>query len=242
VISVDQPQDSSWLVAGAPAPDAPAGAGTIRERVCRILRERVLTGELTPGSRIDLDATAAEFGTSRTPVREACLELMHEGMVRVIARSGVVVLGVTPEGIQENFELMASLSGVAAEWAAARIDAGELRRIRQLNVEMSVSASLGEDITTANWLFHREVNRGCKSPRLLALLGAAGRMIPRSFLYVFPEHIECSLEEHRELIRALARRDGLTARRVAEQHLHAAASVLVGKLSLAAAGSGDRRS
>jgi DNA-binding GntR family transcriptional regulator len=230
---VERLTDGSWLIAGAPTDGQ--GAATIRERIGRILRERVLTGELVSGSRLDLDALAAEFGTSRTPVREACLELMHDGLVRIVARSGVVVLGQTAEGTQENFELMAALSGVAAEWAAARIEPAELRRVTQLDLEMSLSAAAGDDITAANWMFHREVNRACKSPRLLAMIGAAGRMIPRSFLDVFPEHIECSLEEHRELVRALTRRDGLSARRVAEQHLRAASSVLVGKVGHSAA-------
>ena len=50
-------------------------SGTVRERAARELRDRILTGTLAAGSRLDLDAITEEFATSRTPVREALLEL-----------------------------------------------------------------------------------------------------------------------------------------------------------------------
>jgi DNA-binding GntR family transcriptional regulator len=56
---------------------------TGRERVGETLRDRILSGDLAPNERINLDAVAEEFGTSRTPVREACLSLAQEGLVRV---------------------------------------------------------------------------------------------------------------------------------------------------------------
>ena len=67
--------------------------GTVRERAARELRNRILTGELAPGTRLDLDAITTEFATSRTPVREALLELSYEGLVEVAPRSGVTVIG-----------------------------------------------------------------------------------------------------------------------------------------------------
>jgi DNA-binding GntR family transcriptional regulator len=228
----------SWPVAGTPAPLA--GNGTIREHVGHALRNRILTGTLPPGARIDLDAIAAEFDTSRTPVREACLELTHDGLVRMAPRSGVLVIGLTPDAIVENFEVMAALVGVAAEWAARRIKPEELRRVRELKVEVAVAVRSGDDSATANYLFHREVNLACKSPRLLTMLGMAGRMIPSGFLNSFPEHVPCSLEEHDALVRALAAHDGATARTVAENHLRAAAELLSARIAaMATEVSGD---
>ncbi|MGW6729683.1 GntR family transcriptional regulator [Nocardia sp. NPDC055029] len=221
--------EEAWPVAGVPAPVS--GAGTIRERIAWILRERVLTGVLAPGSRIDLDAVASEFETSRTPVREACLELTHDGLIRIAPRSGIVVLGVPPETILENFAVMAALAGVAADWAAQRISGGELARVRELKVEVSVAVRSGDDATTPNWMFHREVNKACKSPRLLSMLGMAGRMIPAGFLRAFPEHTPCSLEEHDALVHALAEGDGAAAREITEKHLQGAARVLSARVA-----------
>ena len=54
--------------------------GTVRERAARELRDRILTGALPAGTRIDLDAITAEFATSRTPVRGTRLERAFEGL------------------------------------------------------------------------------------------------------------------------------------------------------------------
>ena len=70
-------------------------AGTVRERAARELRDRILTGALPAGTRLDLDAITKEFATSRTPVREALLELSYDGLVRVAPRSGITVSSVT---------------------------------------------------------------------------------------------------------------------------------------------------
>ncbi|MGW6729692.1 GntR family transcriptional regulator [Nocardia sp. NPDC055029] len=219
----------AWAVAGVP--ERAAGAGTIRERVARALRERILSGAIARGSRIDLDAVSAEFATSKTPVREACLELAHDGLVQVAPRSGVIVLGVTAETILESFAVMTALLGVAAEWAAERITPEELQRVRELKVEVAIAMRARRDAATENWLFHREVNKACKSPQLLAMLGTAGRMIPQGFLDAMPEDVPCSLEEHDALVRALSEGDGAAARAVTETHLRRAAEQLKAKVS-----------
>ena len=93
--------------------------GTVRSRAAHELRDRVLTGRLRPGDRLDLDEVAEEFGTSRTPVREALLELSYEGLVAVTPRSGITVVGISPEDAVDNFAVLAALAGKAAEWATA---------------------------------------------------------------------------------------------------------------------------
>jgi DNA-binding GntR family transcriptional regulator len=62
--------------------------GTVRQRAVRELRDRILTGTLPPDTRLDLDRIAEEFGISRTPVREALLELSFQGLVFIAPRRG----------------------------------------------------------------------------------------------------------------------------------------------------------
>ena len=102
--------------------------GTVRARAANELRDRILTGRLAPGTRIDLDELTREFGTSRTPVREALLELSYEGLVEVTPRSGITVIGITPDDAVDNFAVLAALAGKAAEWATARITPAQLDR------------------------------------------------------------------------------------------------------------------
>jgi DNA-binding GntR family transcriptional regulator len=208
----------AWEVPSSVALTRQRLGGTVRERAARELRDRILIGDLVPGARIDLDQLAEEFGTSRTPVREACLTLAHEGLVRVAPRSGVTVIGVNADDTVENFAVMAVLSGVAAAWAAERITEEELKAVRGLRTSVVAAVESEGDIATANWAFHREINRACRSPRLLRLLSQTGRLVPMSFFRLFPEQIPCSLSEHDALVKALEERDAGAARQVTEQH------------------------
>src|SRR3954453_21645030 len=125
--------------------------GTVRARAAAELRDRILTGRLAPGSRLDLDQITEEFGTSRTPVREALLELSYEGLVAVTPRSGITVLGITPEDAVDNFAILATLSGKAAELATDRISREQLDHLHRLADDV-VDAS---DVVAANGRFHR---------------------------------------------------------------------------------------
>src|SRR6201985_1787782 len=110
--------------------------GTVRERAARGLRGRLLTGAVPPGSRVDLDAITEEFATSRTPVREALLELSFEGLVEVAPRSGVTVIGISPEDVLDSFTILGVLTGQAAAWAAHRIEPDELAALRELAADV----------------------------------------------------------------------------------------------------------
>ena len=146
--------------------------------------------------------------------------------MQVAPRSGVTVVGVTPEDTVENFAIMAVLSGVAAAWAAERITAQELKMVRSLRTTVVATVESEGDIATANWAFHREINRASRSPRLLRMLGQTGRMIPMSFFRVFPEQIPCSLSEHDALVEALEKGDPIAARSVTEKHFAESGQVL----------------
>src|SRR6201999_3369870 len=111
-------------------------SGTVRERAVRELRDRILTGALPAGTRVDLDAITAEFATSRTPVREALLELSFEGLVQVAPRSGVTVIGISPTDVMDSFTILGVLTGQAAAWAAERIEPDELAVLRGLAADV----------------------------------------------------------------------------------------------------------
>ncbi|MEZ0382239.1 GntR family transcriptional regulator [Mycobacterium sp. pW045] len=209
--------------------------GTVRERAARELRNRILTGELAPGTRLDLDAITAEFATSRTPVREALLELSYEGLVQVAPRSGVTVIGIRPEDVLDSFTILGVLTGQAAAWAAERLTPDDVAHLRTLAAD--VEALRGSDrIGDANWQFHQEIHRAAHSPQLLIQIRHAARVVPTNFLTVFPEHEHHSLEDHQKLVAALAERDAEAARAIAERHVLDAGRSLADWLGQTAAG------
>jgi DNA-binding GntR family transcriptional regulator len=189
--------------------------GTVRQRAATELRDRILTGRLPAGVRLDLDQVAAEFGTSRTPVREALLGLSYEGLVEVTPRSGITVLGITPEDAVDNFAVLAALSGKAAEWATARVTPPQLAELREL-ADAIVGAT---DVVEANRRFHRALNLAAGSPRLLTFLRQAVRVVPASYFELFPEQTEHAKVEHAALLDAIERGDAAGARSIAEAHV-----------------------
>jgi DNA-binding GntR family transcriptional regulator len=195
--------------------------GTVRGRAATELRDRILTGRLRPGDRIDLDSLGAEFGISRTPVREALLELAYEGLVTVAPRSGISVVGITPEDAVDNFAVLATLSGKAAEWATQRVTPEQLAELHSF-----AEAIRGDDVVAANARFHRALNRASGSPRLLTYIRQAVRVVPASYFELFPEQEQRSREEHAELLGAMERRDAAAARSIAEAHVLDAGAAL----------------
>ena len=193
-------------------------SGTVRERAARELRDRILTGALRAGSRVDIAAIPEEFATSRAPVREALLELSFEGLVEVAPRSGITVIGISPDDVLDSFTILGVLTGQAAAWAAERIEPEELEILRKL--EADVVARSGDDsIGEANWQFHQKIHRAAHSPRLMTQIKQVVRVVPRNFLTAFPEHEKDSLDEHQQLLDALTDKDIERARAIAECHV-----------------------
>ena len=84
------------------------------------IRRRILDNVWPPGHRALEQEVALELGMSRTPIREALLQLQNEGLVEVIPRHGVRVLPVSPTDMREIYEILTALECMAAEILARR--------------------------------------------------------------------------------------------------------------------------
>jgi len=177
---------------------------------------------LRPGDRLDLDQLTAEFGISRTPIREALLELSYEGLVVITPRSGMAVVGITPEDAVDNFAILAALAGIGAELATGRITPEELDELRAL----AAAIDRADDVVAANRHFHRAINLAARSPRLLTFVRQAQRVVPGNYFELFPEQEKRSGREHAALLDAMQRGDGEEARRVMEAHVLSAGEAL----------------
>ena len=155
-------------------------------------------------------------------MREALLELSYEGLVAITPRSGMAVVGITPEDAVDNFAILATLAGKAAEMATARIAREGLAELRALAAAIDAS----EDVVGANRRFHAALNRATRSPRMLTYLRQAVRIVPGNYFALFPEQEERSRKEHAALLHAMERGDGGDARRIMEAHVLTAGEAL----------------
>src|SRR3954452_7665921 len=106
-------------------------AATSTGRVREQLQHAILEGVLKPGERLRAEALAQRYGTSRTPVREALLQLEAQGLVEVEPNRGAVVRAFDRADLLDLYEVRALLEPAAAARAATRIDRAGIERLRR---------------------------------------------------------------------------------------------------------------
>ena len=116
------------------------------EQLRQAIEEKIAIGEYAPGRRLDEVELAASFGVSRTPLREALIQLGSAGLLDVRPRRGAVVAEVDPRRLCEMFEVMAELEAMCGRLAARRITepelASDLDRSRACDVDQRARGGL----------------------------------------------------------------------------------------------------
>jgi GntR family transcriptional regulator, rspAB operon transcriptional repressor len=92
----------------------------INEKIYEVLLSRIVSQQFLPGQRLQVDEIAAALGVSRTPVKDAINRLAVEGLIVVVPRKGTFVVSITPQGIEDLFDVRMMIELHAAELAVAR--------------------------------------------------------------------------------------------------------------------------
>lgn len=139
------------------APSEAVGPDTMRERLVGLLEDEILKGKIAPGAELDERNLATRFGVSRTPVRQALVQLAAGGLIELRPRQPAVVVALDPYRLTEMFETLAGLEALCAELAARRMTAEELQRLEQVHLAIGEAASAGdtEAYAASNLAFHR---------------------------------------------------------------------------------------
>jgi len=209
---------------------------TVAARIYGLVKEQIIEGRYPPGARITEQNLAAEFSTSRTPVREAMRQLVADGFARFKPNSGTVVREWTSEEMRQVFDLRVLIEPEIAGHAAARItdaEIGELTRIQDEIESCGADTSLPNTsrIGRLNREFHRILAEASHNERLISMLASAIEMpiVQQTFRRYTPQRLARSFSHHRELIDALAARDSAWARSVMSSHIHSAKQTLLGE-------------
>jgi DNA-binding GntR family transcriptional regulator len=92
----------------------------INEQIYELLLARILSQQFAPGQRLQVDEIASALRVSRTPVKDAINRLAVEGLIVVVPRKGTFVVDITPEGIEDLFDVRKMIELHAAELAIGR--------------------------------------------------------------------------------------------------------------------------
>lgn len=208
------------------APAIPALGGrkpNFRERVVDVLRAALIAGELRPGQVYSAPALAPRLGVSATPVREAMLELVKEGMVDVVPNKGFRIKAVSEKELDEYTHVRSLIEIPTTVGLAATADPDDLKALRPIAQEIVLSAGKGDLIAyvEADLRFHLGLLALAGNDHLVEVVRDLRR---RARLYgltalVQAGRLEDSAMEHLELLDALLARDEDAVREVMTRHL-----------------------
>ncbi|MBO4852532.1 MAG: GntR family transcriptional regulator [Schwartzia sp.] len=203
----------------------------LREVVCETLRDAVRRGVLQPGERLMEIQLAEELGVSRTPVREAIRKLEMEGYVIMMPRRGTYVADLSIRDVNEVFEIRTSLESLASGLAAERITEDELEKLQRLLVEIGAHIKNGdmESIVRTDTEFHDLLYQASRNKRLVGIISNLREQLTRfrTTSMSYPGRLKATLEEHRNIVEAIAQGDEKAARKAAEHHMEKSEQTLL---------------
>ena len=198
------------------------------------IRDRILTGAIPIGAPLRQADLADQFGTSRTPVREALRQLQSTGLVEIHTNRGAVVRVPVPWEIREAYEVRAELEALAARRAADRLSPQTIERMREANDALFTlaidtakkphSQGVTELLDTANdYALHGTIHEAAANRRLQTLLGSIllqyPQNVPAMLLLENINHREENHADHDRILDALAAEDGDLAAKLMRRHV-----------------------
>lgn len=197
------------------------------EQAYRVIKARIVSLDLQPGSLLEEQRLADELGVSRTPVREALRALKSEGLVEIIPRKGARVSQVVLSDVLEAYALREIIEPEMARLAAERITPELLVRLERV-----LETSRGIPVTHDEALRFEQADVEFHDIIMLASGNTLARSVVRDLrtrtqrvaFLVTADRYRASNQEHEGILAALRERDAGSAERAMRQHIQRARS------------------
>ena len=180
---------------------------SLKEQVYNYLREQMQKGAIRPGSAINMDETCRKLGVSKTPLREALLQLEMEDFVTILPRRGIVVNILTLEDIKDLYDIIGALEAKALASSFSQLKPLDIKSMQTL-IEGMENALAKDDFDLyyeRNLRFHDVYLKPCRNETLLKVVNTIKKR-----LYDFPRRARfvkewelASVVEHREFLRLI---------------------------------------
>jgi DNA-binding GntR family transcriptional regulator len=193
------------------------------EEVAERLRTSIFSHELAPGSWIDEQAIAKEYGISRTPMREAIKILAAEGLITMQMRRGAYVTEVSKSDLNQIFTVLALLEGQACRETALRASEGQLEALDSIHMKLERAAADRDldQFFAINQSFHDKLQEISNNPWMKRVIDDLRKVLKlqRRDSLSKRGRMESSLVEHRKILSALLARDADLSEKLMKEHL-----------------------
>ncbi len=197
--------------------------GTISSEITETLRDAIITGEISQGSKLSENKLAKDFDVSRGPLREAIRNLEGMNLIVHVPQQGARVVTLSMELILEIYDTREALESKAASLAAANLTSGEideLHRIIDAQSKHMRDNSNSYIPAESDYDFHDTLVRGAKNKVIESAL--LRKLYPLIKMFRYQHEFAStsttnSLQEHRQIVYAIEQRDtelaGVTVKR-----------------------------
>lgn len=194
---------------------------TAQERAYQFLKNEISGGRLKSGELIDPLVIGKHLGISRIPVREALFRLISEGYLVALPNRRIIVTVLSPEKIEELFEIRAVLEGLAARRAAGVMDSRVLENLRFILQRMKLVERQPDAWLQLHADFHGILCERANYPELLSEIERLHlRVQPYLRLYYTAyARLEMKSAEHMTLIDAMQGGDGAFVESAVRDHI-----------------------
>lgn len=179
-------------------------------KVFKELERDILSGYFKPRERLIEMDLISRFGVSRTVIREVFKMLEAKGLIKASPYRGVVVLDLSYEEIEELYFLRVKLEKIAAKLIIKNITEEEIKKIKHYLKELEKQfKEKSPYMIEADSEFHRMINQACKNrylSEIIDLLRTKAHIV-RFNAWSIPDRIGKSMKEHREILKAIEKRD-----------------------------------
>jgi len=205
---------------------------SLTSSVAKVLREKIIRGEIAEAQQLRQDEIAQELQVSRTPVREALRQLEAEGLVTIVDHYGAIVAALSPDEIEELFEIRAVLESYVLRYAIPHLRENDFTRAAKILEDYEAALSREADVGIwgdLNLQFHLTLYGAANRPRFISLIqtlhNKSDRYI-RIHLHLQDERL-VSIEEHRKILSLCRGRDVDRACALAHEHIVKAGRSLI---------------
>lgn len=206
-------------------------AQTLTDQILSRLRAAILSGELAPGKQYSASSLAAQFGVSRTPVREALLELERAGMVRIDKNRGVRIIPTALDEVVECFQVRLMLESPAAARAAEMVDDVTFESVQARFDAMQQAADRDDAEATlrADRDFHLELLALAGNRKLVTVLEDLRNLVLARGVATAPNARSCQevVDDHRDILEAIRVKNPAAAADAMRRHILNTATLLI---------------
>jgi DNA-binding GntR family transcriptional regulator len=201
----------------------PIARQSLHDAIVARVRDMIIEGELTPGTRIHEGNLGNKLGVSRTPLREALKFLASEGLVELSPGRGAVVRQFSAKDVHDSLVVLGTLEALAGRLACENATDAEIRHVRHLHDRMMEMYANRDRLPyfKLNQNIHSAILSLTKNEPLAYVHGTLQARL-RRIRYIGnegPEKWAAAVADHEEIIGALEARDADRLSRVLKSHM-----------------------